>query len=125
MDNPGRFRQERDQPAIGKAVLVGVASLVIFAVGVGLSGRLLSSTEARLKETLGEPPPVPETELDEVGIVNQPMFDIDRRTSLRLERAEAWLKGYGRDEKTGAIHIPIERALELMVSEAQTGGRTP
>jgi hypothetical protein len=119
------FRQERDQPAIGKAVLVGVASLAIFAVGVGISGRILSSTEAGLKESIGEPPAVPDTELDEVGIVNQPMFDVDRRTPLRLERAEAWLKSYGRDEKTGAIHIPIERALELMVSEAQTGGRKP
>jgi hypothetical protein len=120
------FRQERDQPAIGKAVLVGMASLAIFAAGVQISGRILSSTEARLKEAVGEPPPVPDTELDEVGIVNQPIFDVDRRTSLRLERAETWLKSYGWvDEKAGIVHIPIERAMDQMVSEAQRGGRTP
>lgn len=119
------FRQERDQPAIGKAVNVGVASLLIFAIGVEVAGRILSSTEERLKEVAGAPPAVPDTELDEVGIVNQPMFDIDQRTSLRLGRAETWLKSYGRDEKTGVVHIPIERAMELMVSEAQTHGRKP
>ncbi|HEX2570528.1 MAG TPA: hypothetical protein VH877_13310 [Polyangia bacterium] len=119
------FRQERDQPAIGKAVLVGMVSMVIFAIGVAVAGRILSGTEAGLKEAVGEPPPVPDTELSEVGIVNQPMFDVDRRTPLRIERAGRWLRSYGRDEKTGAIHIPVERAMDLMVSEAQGGGRKP
>lgn len=119
------FRQERDQPAIGKAVLVGIASLAIFAAGVHIAGRVLSSTEAGLKEAVGEPPPVPDTELDEVGIVNQPMFDVDRRTPLRLQQAAERLKSYGKDEKTGVIYIPVERAMDLMVSEAQNGGRKP
>jgi hypothetical protein len=120
------FRQERDQPAIGKAVLIGIAALVIFVVGTEMAGRILRSTEAGLAASQGEPPPVPDTELAEVGIVHQPMFEVDRRTHMRLEQAQKRLKSYGWvDQKAGIVYIPIERAMDQMVSEAQPGGRKP
>lgn len=111
-----KFQQELDRPAIGVSVIVLLSALVIFAIGVGIfawiqkhdTGSVVSGAGNKATE-VGKP---------EVGIVNQPLFDVDTRTTDRLSAQKKRLSGYGWvDRKSGVIHIPIERAMEMVAAE--------
>jgi hypothetical protein len=100
-----------------KIILVGVASLILFAVSIIWSYRLMVGREneivaggkARVPTEIGKP---------EIGIVDQVPFDIDHRLEIwRADHARR-LSSYGWvDRRRGIARIPIERAMQQVVSE--------
>jgi hypothetical protein len=65
-----------------------------------------------------EPPLPRDFGAQEVGMVNQAPFPLDTRAEEWRARQQARLHGYGWDDRdAGTIHIPIERAIEQLVSE--------
>lgn len=117
----GAVRSEEDRISTGKILLVGIASLVLFffasmAVVLWLGFRQ------------GERPPMPippEVATSKIGLVEQQLFDVsfrgERDRAARLER----LGSYGWvDRPAGIVHMPIDRAMELVVrgERAAPGG---
>ncbi len=98
-------------------MLVGVAALIIFAVSVIWSYRLMVGREAELHATgMGRVP----TEIGkpEIGIVDQIPFDIDHRLDVWRAAHARRLSSYGWvDRSKGIAHIPIEQAMQRVVAE--------
>lgn len=102
---------------VKKIILVGLASLIIFAVSIVWSYRLMVGREseiaagglARVPTEIGKP---------EIGIVDQVPFDIDHRLEIwRAEHARR-LSSYGWvDRRHGIARIPIEQAMRQVVVE--------
>jgi hypothetical protein len=104
-------RSEDDRIATGKLVFVGVASLVAFFIASALAVGYL-----RVKQGERGPIPVPpEIGQSKIGMVEQTMFELQvrgvRDRATRLER----LNSYGWvDRNAGIVHLPIDRAMELV-----------
>jgi hypothetical protein len=104
-------RSEDDRIATGKLVFVGVASLVAFFIASALAVGYL-----RVQQGERGPIPVPpEIGQSKIGMVEQTMFELQvrgvRDRAARLER----LSSYGWvDRSAGIVHLPIDRAMELV-----------
>jgi hypothetical protein len=104
-------RSEDDRIATGKLVFVGVASLVAFFIASALAVGYL-----RVQQRERGPIPVPpEIGQSKIGMVEQTMFELQvrgvRDRATRLER----LNSYGWvDRNAGIVHLPIDRAMELV-----------
>ena len=108
----GHSRSEEDVISSRAIVLVGVAALVIF-----LLGSLAASAYLRVKQ--GEHPPLalpPETGQNKIGLVEQQLFELADRGERERARKLQRLSSYGWvDRQAGVVHVPIERAMELVV----------
>lgn len=103
---------------VGRAVAVGVASLVIFGIAIAWAGSILRE---RSREILPSGVPAIGSEMgrEEIGIVNQRMFDVDRRVELTFRRDRERLASYGWvDRANGVVHVPIDEAMKQVVAEA-------
>ena len=113
----GAFNQEPESFHGGRVALVGFVTLVIFALAVVWSTRIWQS-RTRDNEPTGKPAIATELGKREIGIVDQVPFeqhhDAAELRKAKLERLGSY--GYV-DEKTGAVHIPIEQAYELVLKE--------
>lgn len=114
--------QEGPGIAMGKVVLVGVISVLVFAAGSIWSYGIYRST-AREMNPAGRPQIPAEMGREEIGIVDQVPFELNRWVSQHREQY-ANEKGTGRlqtygwvDRKAGTVRIPIDRAMELLVQE--------
>jgi len=117
-------RSEDDRVSSGKVIAVGVASLVVFffaSLAAGSYLRLRQSEHPRV-------PPPPEIGKSKIAMVEQDMFDVAvRGTRDRAQRLEK-LASYGWiDREAGVVHMPIERAMELVTkgvrpAQAPKGG---
>ena len=101
-----------------RVIAVGVGSLVVFALGVLATWLLL---EARTRKLLppGTPPAPPvATGAIKIGIVHQNLFEhAGADAELLLAPLRDRLGTYGWiDRAHGIIHIPIERAMELVAA---------
>jgi hypothetical protein len=114
----GGHDDEVDKIDFKKVIAVGVVSLVIFALASWWAIAILHSERAMLNKR-GEIHRPTEIGSAEIGIVDQVPFESDSRLAQwRAERA-AVLNGYGWvDRAHGIIHIPIERAMDAVVSGA-------
>jgi hypothetical protein len=98
---------------------VGLAALITFSIATFVVWRYL---EARQKVLQPAGPAVVPARLGqaEVGIVDQVPFDVTRAVQVyrkeRIERLSSW--GW-MDRKQGTIHMPIERAMDLVVQQQQ------
>lgn len=65
-----------------------------------------------------DPPPWPMDAANERRLPPSPRLQVDPRRDLRAlrEAEETWLTSYGRTDD-GAAHVPIERAIEILVEE--------
>ena len=104
-------RQEEDRISTRIIVLVGAGSLALFLVAGWLAVGYLRAREA------AHGPMVMPADIgrSKIGMVEQDFFDVAvrgaRQHALKMER----LGSYGWvDEKAGTVHIPIERAMELV-----------
>jgi hypothetical protein len=95
----------------------GIAALLVFAVATFVVYRYLQAQERAL-QPLG-PDPIPALlGQPEIGIVDQVPFDVTRsfqaykRDSLDRLSSWGWL-----DRQKGTIHIPIDRAMELVIEQ--------
>ena len=108
-------KQEEDKIATPFILTVGAISIVVFAIGIAWSvllqkdrmGSLRNDTAAKA-DRIGK---------REIGMVYQPLFDrghgiaADHNAPI-LER----LNSYGwTDANKSAVHIPIDRAMKLVV----------
>jgi hypothetical protein len=120
----GLVRSEEDRISTAKIVVVGVASLVIFFVASLATGMYL---DARRTES-GPPRVPPEIGSSKIGMVEQQIFERARRGERDRERREERLRSYGWvDRPAGVVHLPIERAMELVAGGVRPapGGRAP
>lgn len=120
-DNTHHDHKSEDEIAYGKVILVGVVSLAIFALSTVWAAKILSHETQKVEEATGAPRRPPRVEREEIGIVDQVPFSVDKR--LHRWRAEhaARLNGYGWiDRSKGITHVPIDQAME-----AVAGGTLP
>lgn len=108
--------QERDRIPSTKIVVVGLLSIVIFAVGVILATWMLRARTQRLQPH-GPGPLPPLAGEPKIGIVNQFLFetpsDFQDRQRERLD-SYGWV-----DRARGQVHIPVERAMQMMIQESK------
>jgi hypothetical protein len=113
-------QQSEDHIDFAKVITVGVVSLVLFALGVVWSSKILHH-ETRRAETSTGLAGQPTFGKAEIGIVDQVPFSGDHRLADWREERAARLNSYGWiDRAKGVAHIPIERAME-----AATAGALP
>jgi len=123
----GHVRQEEDRIAARPILAVGIGSLVIFFLASFVTIGYL-----RIREGDRPPLPVPaEMGQSKIGLVEQQLFELatrgERDRQARLER----LGSYGWvDRDAGLVHLPIERAMELVAQGVRPpgsagGGTTP
>jgi hypothetical protein len=101
---------------LGRIVIIGVASLAIFAAGIVWSYQLMVGRQneinahgiARIPSEIGKP---------EIGIVDQVPFAIDHRLEVWKAEYAKRLSTYGWiDRAKGVARIPIEKAMEQVVA---------
>ena len=101
-----------------KILTVGVVSLVIFAISAVIA-YLIMRSDAREVASRGRPPPPSEIGRDEIGIVDQVEFSQDHRLQEWKAAKRKRLGSYGWvDRERGRVHIPIENAMEQVISQA-------
>lgn len=111
---PPILEQEEDIPNIKNVVAIAIGTAVTFAIGVFIVVWMMrgSPRAGRLvppyPRALGQP---------EVGLVDQPMFEGDRRRADFEAAQRERLNEYGWvDRDAGVIHIPIEQAMDRLVA---------
>jgi hypothetical protein len=115
---------EEERLAFGKIVAVGIGAILLFAAAVAFTRQMLH-VETRAALPHGEAP-APRVGQDEIGIVDQKMFELEgraarlRREQLQRRDSYGWV-----DRDAGIIHIPIQRAMDETVQELSRGGDQP
>ena len=106
-----------------KVVAIGVIALVVFGAAVAWSAKILDRTTRTLSPS-GPLPVGKEIGKAEIGIVDQTPFETTRGAELYRREQLKRLNGYGWvDPKKGIIHVPIDRAIDELLSQQQ--GRKP
>jgi len=100
-----------------KIILVGVGSLVTFAVGIIWAYFIWAGQLSAIQEATGRAAPASELGKQEIGIVDQVVFSHDNRLELwKAERAKH-LGSYGWVNRAkGVAHMPIEEAMKRVVA---------
>jgi hypothetical protein len=122
---PAEHPSNEDGVNIKKMVLVGVASLLIFAASAVIAAIILNHDNATYAAR-GIAEPGAQIGKPEIGIVDTVDFEADHR--LEAWRAEkARVQGsYGWvDRGRGLIHIPIAQAMAEVVRQAGETGAKP
>lgn len=123
----GRFGERFD----AEVDSIGIGKLAIGFAGVCVLGMLITWGMVRLwaaRAEAAQPPPSPVAEARERQLPPGPQLQKDPEGELIEMRRElsARLNGYGWvDEAAGVVHIPIDRAIELLVSEGTGAAPTP
>ena len=103
-----------------RVIGTGVAALIVFAIATWVAFGFMRAREKALQPLGPDPVPVqlaarPQVE---INIVEQVPFDVTRVAQAyrkeRMERLSSW--GW-MDRKAGTIHMPIDRAMELVTQE--------
>ena len=95
----------------------GLAAIIVFSIATFVVWKYLDGREKFLQPS---GPAVVPAQLGqaEIGIVDQVPFDVTRAVQKyrndQIERLSSW--GW-MDRKQGTIHMPIEKAMELVVQE--------
>lgn len=114
--------QEGPSIAMGKVVLVGVVSILVFVVGSIWSVAIYRAKSLEMNPA-GRPSIPAEMGREEIGIVDQVPFELNRWVSqykdqYANEKGTGRLQTYGwTDRRAGTLHIPIDRAMDLIVQE--------
>lgn len=118
----GQVRQEEDRIAPRPIVAVGIASLVVFFLASWV-------TIAYLRVKQGDRPPLPvapELGQSKIALVEQTPFDLVDRGERAREASRRRLESYGWvDRPAGVVHLPIERAMELVAGGARPRASGP
>ena len=103
---------------VGKIALVGVVSVVIFAIGIWLSKVELDYVEATARETQGAPTDPSEIGKPELGIVDQQLFELEHRQKDELKKQQSTLDhGGSSPQGTSTTYTPIDEAMKQVVAE--------
>jgi hypothetical protein len=122
-DQHGHGHKSEDEIAYGKVILVGVASLAIFALSTVWAAALLSHESKKVEEDRGVASHPTRVVVEEIGIVDQVPFAVDTRLPRWKAEHAARLNGYGWvDRSKGVAHVPIERAMDAVAGGALPAG---
>jgi hypothetical protein len=110
---------EEDRIASAKIVWVGVIALVVFFLGSLAAG--MGMTAMRRALNPDGPPPMPaEAGQAKIGVVEQRLFENANQGVAWRDYAQRRLQGTGWvDREKGLVHIPIERAMDLVEKGAR------
>jgi hypothetical protein len=117
---------EEERLPYGRLVAVLIATLVIFSGAVLWARSILVGESGRVLPTGGAP--AREVGEAEIGIVDQEMFDRESRAERLRQEQRRHLDSYGwMDRDAGVIHIPIQRAMDEVISglARERGGGAP
>ena len=105
-------RAENDRVNSRAVLLVGFGALAIFIL-------LSAASVAWIRHSNAVTPQAtlpPEVGQSKIGLVEQQLFDTNLRGARDRAARQAHLDGYGWvDRQAGVLHIPIARAMELVV----------
>jgi hypothetical protein len=119
----GHGHKSEDEIEYWKVILVGVVSLVIFALSTVWAAWILSHETKKTEEAVGVTHRPARVEKEEIGIVDQVPFSVDTRLQRWKREHSARLNGYGWiDRNKGIAHVPIERAVEAVAGGALPAG---
>jgi hypothetical protein len=100
-----------------KVIGTGVGALILFAIATWITFRFMNVREKALQPG-GPAAPAAQMGEAEINIVDQVPFDVTRRVQTyrreRIERLSSW--GW-MDKKAGTIHMPIGRAMDLVIQD--------
>ena len=109
--------QQTNEIAYGKITLIALGCVIAFAIGGWWSFTILRSERHQMNPR-GLTNIPSELGQEEIGIVDQVPFEMNRWVSKYKETQTQQLDTYGWvDRKAGIIRIPIDRAMELIVEE--------
>jgi hypothetical protein len=115
--HPGRPVQEPERLASKRLVLVAVVFFLIFILATLGAVAIWRKEERRLEPQAVIPSPQ-EIGKPEIGMVNQRLFELQLDAKQLREQQMSRLKSYGWvDKDNQLIHIPIDRAMELLSRE--------
>ncbi len=113
---PPPDEQQGQDIHFGKVIAVGVVALIIFALGSVWSVSILHTRQKEMNPGRASLPA--ELGQEEIGIVDQVPFDLNRWVHKYKQEQNQRLDSYGWvDRKAGTIHVPIERAMDMLVQE--------
>jgi hypothetical protein len=115
---PSKQDLEGDGVDMPKILMVGVGSLTLFALSAIVAYFMLRYNRNEY-DAQGRPPAPTMIGKPEIGIVDQPEFSNDNRLEEWKRAKQFRLNSYGWvDRKKEIIHIPIDKAIDQVVSEA-------
>lgn len=118
-DPASTAHQNEDQIDFTKVIVVGVVSLVLFALCTLWAVKILDGETGRLRDERGEGRPGSEIGKAEIGIVDQVPFESDHRLEQWRKAHSEALSSYGWvNRKRGVVHIPIDKAMEQVAAGA-------
>ena len=116
-------QKSEDEIDYWKVILVGVFSLAIFAISTVWAAWILSHETKKVEQATGATRRPLKVEQEEIGIVDQVPFAVDRRLEQWRRVHDARLNGFGWIDRTkGVAHVPIERAMESVAGGALPAG---
>ena len=105
--------REKEGIRWGLVGLIAIVSLGVFTLGGGWAAWILAKPDGRL--TMRSTSAPPELGQDEIGIVNQRLFEEGASATPLRQAQRKRLGSYGWvDREKGLIHMPIERAMQLV-----------
>jgi hypothetical protein len=111
--------QEPEGLSTGRAVATAIVFGVVFFFAVLWSVRMFK-TEERALAPQGTITVPGEIGKPEIGIVNQRLFELQLEAEEKRNQQRKQLNGYGwTDREKQIIHIPIDRAMEKLATEAK------
>lgn len=110
---------EEDRIASAKIVWVGVVALVVFFLGSLAAG--MGMVAMRRSVNPAGPPALPaEAGQAKIGLVEQRLFEHANQGVAWREQAQLRLRTTGWvDREKGIVHIPIDRAMDMMEKGAR------
>jgi len=112
-----------DEIAYGKVIAVGVVSLAIFAFSTVWAAYILSHETKKNEQATGAIHRPTRVEREEIGIIDQVPFSVDRRLERWRDEHNGRLNGYGWvDRDKGVAHVPIEQAMNAIAGGALPEG---
>jgi hypothetical protein len=119
----GHGHGAEDEIAYGKVIGVGVVSLAVFALSIFWAWKILGRETEKVEQATGVTHRPTRVEQEEIGIVDQVPFSIDRRLHRWKAEHAARLNGYGWiDRSKGIAHVPIDQAMEAVAGGALPAG---
>ena len=122
-DQHDHGHKSEDEIDYWKVILVGVFSLAIFAISTVWAAWILSHETKKVEQATGAIHRPLKVEQEEIGIVDQVPFSVDKRLDRWRAEHDARLNGYGwTDRVKGIAHVPIERAIEAVANGGLPAG---
>lgn len=110
---------EEDVLPSGKIYMVGIIALIVFFLGSLAAGIGMQSVRQQVNPTGPAPLPL-QAGQQKIGMVEQRLFEHANQGPTWREAAHRRLDGFGWvDRQKGIAHIPIDRAMDLVVQGAR------